>query len=68
MDSKRRSFKTVSYEDLLVININENLFFGSKMGQTNKCKLLRVRYFLRFFARNCSLHLEHIKKINKYKK
>ena len=37
------------------------MFFGSKMGQT-KSKPLRVRYFLRFFTRNCSLHLEHLKK------
>ena len=68
MDSKRRSFKTVSHKDLLTINNNVIVFFGSKMGQTKR-KPLRARYFPRFFAKNCSLHLEHIlKKKNKHKK
>ena len=40
MDSKR-SFKTVSHKDLLTINNNESVFFGSKMSQT-KHKPLRT--------------------------
>ena len=55
-DSERRFFKTVSHKDLLTINNNEIVFFGSKMGQT-KHKPLRTRDFLRFFARNRVLHL-----------
>ena len=39
-------------------------FFGSKIGQT-KCKPLRTTGFFRFFARNCGLYLEHIKKKKK---
>ena len=41
MHSKRRSFKTVSHKDLLTINNNESVFFGSKMSQT-KHKPLRT--------------------------
>ena len=52
MGSKRRSFKIVSHKDLLTINHNESMFFGSKIGQTNH-KRLRTRDFLRFVARNC---------------
>ena len=58
MDSKR-SFKFVSHKDLLTINKNENVLFGSKVDQT-KHKPLRKRDFLTFFATNCGLHLEHI--------
>ena len=50
---------------LLTISKNERVFFGYKMRQTKR-KPFRVRDFLRFFARNCSLHLEHI--FFKYKK
>ena len=66
MDSKRRSFKALSHKDLLTINNNESVFFGSKMDKT-KHKPSRATDFFRFFARNYSLHLEHIfkkKKIN----
>ena len=59
MDPKRRYFETVSHKDLLTINNNESVFFGSKMGQT-KLKSLRAKGFLTFFAKNCGLHLEHI--------
>ena len=45
MDSKSGSFKTVSHKDLLTINYNESVFFGSKMDQT-KCKPLRMTDFL----------------------
>ena len=58
---KEGLLKLSATKDLLTINNNESVFFGSKMGQT-KSKPLRVRYFLRFFTRNCSLHLEHLKK------
>ena len=57
MDSKR-SFKTVSYKNLLATNKNGSVFFGSKMGQT-KHKPLRTRDFLRFAERNCGLHMKH---------
>ena len=65
INSKRSSFKTVGRKDLLAINSNESVVFGSKMSQT-KYKPLGTRGFLRFFARNCGVHLEHIQK-NKFK-
>ena len=64
-DSKRWSFKTVSHKDLLTINNNESVSFGSNVSQTKR-KSLRTRDFLMFFARNCGLHLEHFFE-NKYK-
>ena len=45
-----RSFKTVSQKLLLIININESMFFGTKTGQTKR-KPLR-RDLLRFSERN----------------
>ena len=43
---------------------NESVFFGFKIGKT-KHKLIKARDFLRFFVRNCGLHLEHILKNKK---
>ena len=61
--SQRRGFlsivKTVSHKNLLTVNNNEKVFFGSKMGQT-KHKPFRMRDFIRFFVRNFGLHLKCI--------
>ena len=59
MGQERSSFKTINHNHLLTINVNEHLFFRSRMGQT-KQKPLRTIDFLRLTAKNCSLHLERI--------